>query len=111
VRVNRLDDLDRHLVDLRRGVAGLVVHPEHRLFGPGCEVLNEAVLNQVPFRFGTDQILGRVNDSGEAWLSGTTAGGRRAIRLSVPNWQTSRADIARAVAGFRDASRQVTVPG
>ena len=87
------------------GVAGL----------PGCEVLNEVVLNQVLFRFGTDQatdqILGRVNDSGEAWLSGTTVGGRRAIRLSVSNWQTSRADIARAAAAFRDAARQVSVPG
>ena len=87
------------------GVAGL----------PGCEVLNEVVLNQVLFRFGTDQatdqILRRVNDSGEAWLSGTTVGGRRAVRLSVSNWQTSRADITRAVAAFRDAARQVSVPG
>jgi hypothetical protein len=52
-----------------------------------------------------------VNDSGEAWLSGTTAGGRRATRLSVSNWQTSRADIARALAAFRDAACQVSAPG
>jgi len=52
-----------------------------------------------------------VNDSGEAWLSGTAVGGRRAIRLSVSNWQTSDADIARAVAAFRHAARQVSVPG
>lgn len=70
-------------------------------------MLNEVVLNQVLFRFGTDQatdqILGQVNDSGEAWLSGTTVGGRRAIRLSVSNWQTSRRDIDRALAAFRVA--------
>lgn len=107
----------------RRGVADLVdrscAHARAFATGiaglPGCEVLNEVVLNQVLFRFGTDQatdeILGRVNDSGEAWLSGTTVGGRRAIRLSVSNWQTSRADIARAVAAFRDAAREVSVPG
>ena len=107
----------------RRGVADLVdrscAHARAFAAGiaalPGCEVLNQVVLNQVLFRFGTDQatdqILGRVNDSGEAWLSGTTVGGRRAIRLSVSNWQTSDADIARAVAAFRDAARQVSVSG
>ena len=107
----------------RRGVADLVdrscAHARAFAAGvaglPGCEVLNEVVLNQVLFRFGTDQttdeILGRVNDSGEAWLSGTAVDGRRAIRMSVSNWQTSQADITRAVAAFRDAARQVSVPG
>lgn len=51
----------------------------------------------------TDQILGQVNDSGAAWLSGTTIGGRRTIRLSASNWQTSRRDIDRALAAFRAA--------
>ncbi|HEY9241331.1 MAG TPA: pyridoxal-dependent decarboxylase [Streptosporangiaceae bacterium] len=102
----------------RRGVADLVdrccAHARAFAAGitglPGCEVLNEVVLNQVLFRFGsdqaTDQILGQVNDSGEAWLSGTTVGGRRAIRLSVSNWQTSRSDIDRALAAFRAAVRR-----
>jgi hypothetical protein len=48
-------------------------------------------------------VLRHVVDSGEAWLSGTTVGGRRAIRLSVSNWQTSEDDIARALAAFRAA--------
>ncbi len=102
----------------RRGVADLVdrtcAHARAFAAGlarlPGCEVLNEVVLNQVLFRFGTDQatdeILGQVNDSGEAWLSGTTIGGRRAVRMSVSNWQTSRSDIERALAAFRAAARQ-----
>ena len=79
---------------------------------PGCQVLNEVVINQVLFRFtddqATEQVLRRVVDSGEAWMSGTTFDGRRAIRLSVSNWQTSDADIARALQAFRAAvARQV----
>jgi glutamate/tyrosine decarboxylase-like PLP-dependent enzyme len=74
----------------------------------GCQVINEVVLNQVLFRFEddarTDEILRRVVAGGEAWLSGTTFGGRRAIRLSVSNWQTSENDIARALAAFRSAA-------
>jgi hypothetical protein len=44
-----------------------------------------------------------VVDSGEAWMSGTTFDGRRAIRLSVSNWQTSDSDVARALEAFRNA--------
>jgi glutamate/tyrosine decarboxylase-like PLP-dependent enzyme len=78
---------------------------------PGCEVLNDVVVNQVLFRFPddttTDGVLHRVLASGEAWLSGTTVDGRRAIRLSVSNWQTSDADIARALDAFRTAARDI----
>jgi glutamate/tyrosine decarboxylase-like PLP-dependent enzyme len=74
---------------------------------PGCQVLNEVVINQVLFRFEddqtTDRVLQRVVDGGEAWMSGTTVDGRRAIRLSVSNWQTSDSDIARALEAFRNA--------
>src|SRR5207249_4062199 len=59
---------------------------------PGVEVLNEVVLNQVLFRFEdderTDAVLAAVQASGEVWLGGTTWDGRKAIRLSVSNWQT-----------------------
>ena len=74
---------------------------------PGFELLNEVVLNQVLFRFEsderTDEIVSRVQESGEAWLSGTFWDGRRAIRISVSNWQTSDQDVERTVAAFRDA--------
>jgi hypothetical protein len=73
--------------------------------------LNEVVVNQVLFRFAddrtTDRVLRRVIDSGEAWLSGTTVDGRRAIRLSVTNWQTSDTDIARALDAFRTAAGEM----
>jgi glutamate/tyrosine decarboxylase-like PLP-dependent enzyme len=75
---------------------------------PGVELLNEVVLNQVLFRFDsderTDDVLRRVQESSEVWMSGTTWDGRRAIRLSVSNWQTGDEEIALAVAAFREAA-------
>ena len=74
---------------------------------PGCEVLNEVVLNQVLFRFEddatTDAMVASVQTSGEAWMSATIWDGRAAIRLSVSNWRTSETDIARTVAAFEAA--------
>jgi glutamate/tyrosine decarboxylase-like PLP-dependent enzyme len=74
----------------------------------GAEVLNDVVLNQVLFRYDTDErtldILRRVQESGEAWMSGSVWDGRQAIRLSVSNWQTSDADIDRTFAAFRAAA-------
>ena len=74
----------------------------------GAEVLNEVVLNQVLFRYDSDErtaeILRRVQESGEAWMSGSVWEGRQAIRLSVSNWQTSDDDIDRTIAAFRAAA-------
>jgi glutamate/tyrosine decarboxylase-like PLP-dependent enzyme len=74
---------------------------------PGCEVLNEVVLNQVLFRFSDDaqtrEALAAVQASGEAWMSGTVWDGRAAIRLSVSNWRTTEADVDRTVAAFARA--------
>jgi glutamate/tyrosine decarboxylase-like PLP-dependent enzyme len=75
---------------------------------PGAEILNDVVLNQVLFRFETDErtaeVLRRVQESGEAWMSGTTWQGRQAIRISVSNWQTSDEDVERTVAAFARAA-------
>ena len=74
---------------------------------PGVEVLNDVVLNQVLFRFDSDErtqgALQAVQRTGDVWLSGTTWDGRAAIRVSVSNWQTSDADVDRLVGAFRDA--------
>ncbi|HEU5490316.1 MAG TPA: aminotransferase class V-fold PLP-dependent enzyme [Gaiellaceae bacterium] len=74
---------------------------------PGCEVLNDVVLNQVLFRFEDDTttsaMLASVQESGEAWMSGTIWDGRAAIRLSVSNWRTTEADVDRTVAAFAAA--------
>ena len=51
----------------------------------------------------TDAVVAAVQASGEAWMGGTTWDGRRAIRISVSNWQTSEDDVARTVAAFTAA--------
>jgi glutamate/tyrosine decarboxylase-like PLP-dependent enzyme len=67
----------------------------------GAEVMNEVVLNQVLFRFGDgahpDAVIERVVGDGTCFLSGTTFGGVRAMRVSVSNWQTSDDDVDRSV--------------
>jgi glutamate/tyrosine decarboxylase-like PLP-dependent enzyme len=74
---------------------------------PGVEVVNDVVLNQVLFRFDTDEqtdeVLRAVQDTGDVWMSGTTWDGRRAIRISVSNWQTTEQEIELALRSFRAA--------
>jgi aromatic-L-amino-acid decarboxylase len=74
---------------------------------PGCEVLNDVVINQVLFRFADDEatnaVLADVQAGGEAWMGGTTWDGRAAIRVSVSGWRTTSADIDRTVAAFEAA--------
>jgi glutamate/tyrosine decarboxylase-like PLP-dependent enzyme len=78
---------------------------------PGCDILNDVVLNQVLLRFeddeATDAAVAAVQAGGEAWLGGTTWDGRRAIRISVSNWQTSEDDVTRTIAAF-SAARSAT---
>jgi len=75
---------------------------------PGAEVLNDVVLNQVLFRFDSDErtatVLQAVQESGVAWMGGTTWAGRSAIRLSVSNWSTSDEDVDRTLAEFARAA-------
>ncbi|MEN3312628.1 MAG: hypothetical protein V7645_1957 [Actinomycetota bacterium] len=79
----------------------------------GVEVLNDVVLNQVLFRFETDErtdrVLLAVQDAGDVWMSGTTWDARRAIRLSVSNWQTEDEEIDLALEAFRTAASQSRV--
>jgi glutamate/tyrosine decarboxylase-like PLP-dependent enzyme len=76
---------------------------------PGCELLNDVVLNQVLVRFeddeATDAVIASIQAGGEAWVGGTTWDGRRAIRVSVSNWQTSEEDVERTLAAFADARK------
>jgi glutamate/tyrosine decarboxylase-like PLP-dependent enzyme len=80
---------------------------------PGVEMMNEVVLNQVLFRFEdderTDGALAAVQAGGEVWLSGTTWDGRKAIRVSVSNWQTGEEETDLVVDAFRRVA-QVGLP-
>ncbi len=100
----------------RRGLAELVeracdaaaAFAEQIAALPDVELLNEVVLNQVLFRFEsderTDEVLRLVQESGRIWLGGTIWDGRKAIRLSVSNWQTGGEEISLAVDTFRRAA-------
>jgi glutamate/tyrosine decarboxylase-like PLP-dependent enzyme len=78
----------------------------------GAEVLWSPTLNQGLLRFpdprpdagraahdrSTDTVIAAVNATGEAFFSGTTWRGMRAMRVSVVNWRTTARDVERAVA-------------
>ena len=53
----------------------------------------------------TDEVLKTVQEAGDVWMSGTTWNGRRAIRVSVSNWQTDDDEIDLALEAFRTASQ------
>lgn len=71
--------------------------------GPGIEILNDVVLNQVLVRFVpgdggdadalTAEVIRRVQEEGTCWASGTSWHGMRAMRISVSNWSTTEKDI------------------
>ncbi|HET6328049.1 MAG TPA: aminotransferase class V-fold PLP-dependent enzyme [Planctomycetaceae bacterium] len=78
---------------------------------PGAEVIWMPQLNQGLVRFldarpgaseadhaaHTDAVIAAVNATGEAFFSGTTWHGKRAMRVSVVNWRTSESDVERTV--------------
>ena len=79
----------------------------------GAKILAPVTLNQGLVRFTrnndtperddayTDEVIQRINATGEAFFSGTTWRGRRAMRVSVVNWRTSAVDVDRAIAAVR----------
>jgi len=75
---------------------------------PGCEIVNDVVLNQVLFRFENDErtsaIVAAVQREGEAWMSPTVWDERVAIRISVSCWRTDEDDVRRTVAAFERAA-------
>ncbi len=84
---------------------------------PGAEVVWEPRINQGLVRFRdssmdatqtdhdrlTDAVIQRVNETGEAFFMGTTWRGRRAMRVSVLNWQTSSEDVERSIEAVQRA--------
>jgi glutamate/tyrosine decarboxylase-like PLP-dependent enzyme len=81
---------------------------------PGAELVWEPQINQGLVRFlaleqgatqqdhdrRTDAMIARINAAGEAFFSGTTWRGRRAMRVSVCNWQTTTEDVTRTVSNI-----------
>jgi glutamate/tyrosine decarboxylase-like PLP-dependent enzyme len=74
----------------------------------GVTIGNDIVFNQVLVRFGddderTDAVIAAVQLDGTAWMGGTTWRGRRYMRISVSNWQTTQDDVDRSVDAIRKA--------
>jgi glutamate/tyrosine decarboxylase-like PLP-dependent enzyme len=46
----------------------------------------------------TDEVMAAINETGEAYFTGTTWRGMRCMRVSVSSWRTTAGDVDRAVA-------------
>lgn len=91
----------RHAHDLVMGIGSLA----------GAEMLCEPIINQGLVRFldqshsateqdhdrRTEEVIAAIVASGEAFFGGTTWHGKRAMRVSVCNWRTSREDVQRSI--------------
>jgi len=98
-----VDRCCEHCDALVRGIGALA----------GARIVAPATLNQGLIRFCkpghtpeqddayTDDVISRVNATGEAFFSGTSWRARRAMRISVVNWRTCSNDVERAVAAVR----------
>jgi glutamate/tyrosine decarboxylase-like PLP-dependent enzyme len=113
----------------REGVAALVdrccTHCHAIVTGigalPGARALNDPSLNQGLLRFErtgasdaendafTDEVIARVNASGEAFFSGTTWNGLRTMRVSVVSWRTDEEDVARTIAAVKRALEEAAI--
>lgn len=109
----------------RKGVADIVErtsrHAQALISGigelTGVEVVNKPRFNQGLIRFlslettaeeadhnrRTDEVIAAINGSGGAFFGGVTIKGRRCMRVSVCNWRTSDADVARTIDVVRAA--------
>ena len=96
--VELVDGLARNARALAEGAAGI----------DGAEVLNDVVYTQVCVAFDTDErtraVTQRLLADGAAWMSGSRWRGRDIIRISVSNWSTDAADVARSVDALRSAA-------
>ena len=73
---------------------------------PGVEVLTQPIINQGLVRFldpggdhdvRTDEVIARINATGEAWFGPTQWQGKRVMRISLSNFRTTGDDIERAL--------------
>jgi len=95
---------------------------------PGAEVMWQPLINQGLVRFRdqrptasesdhdarTDRVIEEILTAGEAFFGGVTWRGRRCMRVSVSNWQTTDRDVERTVAAVARAiqvAAQKSLPG
>ena len=103
----------------RAGLADLIARNCRQAHGlvmrigalPGARVMSVPIINQGLVRFldasagaaeadhdrRTDAVIAAINESGEAFFTGTTWRGKRCMRVSVSGWRTTTADVDRTV--------------
>jgi glutamate/tyrosine decarboxylase-like PLP-dependent enzyme len=84
---------------------------------PGVDVLARPIINQgvVAFRDAAgavsdewnDRVIAAIAEEGTSFFSGTTFKGRRAMRISVSNWQTDASDVRRTLEGVARAMQSL----
>jgi glutamate/tyrosine decarboxylase-like PLP-dependent enzyme len=96
-----------HCVSLVEGIGSL----------PGAEIVWRPTVNQGLVRFvapgpnaapqdhdaWTDEVIARINRSGEAMFGGVVWKDRRAMRISVVSWRTTQRDVDRTIEATRQA--------
>ncbi|MGH3208461.1 MAG: pyridoxal phosphate-dependent decarboxylase family protein [Trebonia sp.] len=100
----------------RRGVADLVdgfcAHAQAFAGGvasiEGATVENDVVFSQVSASFGSDdrtkEVTARLMADGTAWMTGSRWHDKAVLRISVSNWSTTDADVARSLDALRRAA-------
>lgn len=87
-----------HAAAFARGIAEI----------PGAELLNDVVFTQVCVSFGDDErtreVVARLLEDGEAWMSGSVWRGRAVLRISVSNWSTTEGDVGRSLRALHRAA-------
>lgn len=84
----------------------------------GVEVLSRPIINQglvtfldsseTPSSNWTDRVIAEIAREGTAFFSGTTTrDGRRAMRISVCNWQSSQEDVVKTIAAVERVLRRM----
>jgi glutamate/tyrosine decarboxylase-like PLP-dependent enzyme len=84
---------------------------------PNVDVLAEPIINQAVVSFRdpsgaisdewNEQVIAAIDKEGTSFFSGTTFQGRRAMRISVSNWQTDMDDVKRTVVGVKSAIQAI----
>jgi glutamate/tyrosine decarboxylase-like PLP-dependent enzyme len=74
----------------------------------GATVQNDVVFSQVSVSFGSDdrtkEVTARLMADGTAWMTGSRWHDKAVLRISVSNWSTTDADVARSLDALRRAA-------
>lgn len=92
------------LDELVSGLCARAIQFHEELKAEGFEMLIEPSFNQLLFACESDEeterVRAAVQASGECWAASADWRGRRAIRISVCSWATTKADVTRSVSAF-----------